>query len=410
MTKISPLAPKRFPDMPHVPGVRVAGAACGLKRTRSPDLFLAELDTGTTVAGVFTRSRCFSAPVAWCREALSRKRVRAIVVNSGNANAFTGLAGDRMVARTVKAAAKMFKCPEKEIFVASTGVIGEPVPPGYVAGKLTGMKNRLAPKAWAKAAKAIMTTDTFAKGATRQAMIGGVPVTLNGIAKGSGMVAPDMATMLSFIFTDAAIPATVLQKLLVRATSRSFNSITVDSDTSTSDTVLICATGKGEKHRKVVSPGDRHLRDFREKLDDLMQDLAQQIARDGEGAGKFVTIRVSGAASEKAARRIGLAVANSPLVKTAFAGGDANWGRVVMAVGKAGEKADRDLLSISMGGIAITRKGKIVRGYDEKPVTAHLKGREIMVEIDVGVGKGCATVWTCDLNRGYITINADYRS
>jgi glutamate N-acetyltransferase/amino-acid N-acetyltransferase len=410
MTKISPLAPKQFPVMPHVSGVQVAGAACGLKRVRSPDLFLAELDAGTSIAGVFTRSRCFSAPVAWCRKALSQKRTRAIVVNSGNANAFTGLAGDRMVAHTVKAGARIFKCPEKEIFVASTGVIGEPMPPGYVADKLPGIKKLLAPKAWEKAAEAIMTTDTFAKGATRQAMIGGVPVTLNGIAKGSGMIAPDMATMLSFIFTDAAIPAPVLQKLLAQATSRSFNSITVDSDTSTSDTVLLCATGKGPKHKKIVSLGDRHLRDFREKLDGLMRDLAQQIVRDGEGASKLVTLHISGAASEKAARRIGLSVANSPLVKTAIAGGDANWGRVVMAVGKAGEKADRDLLSISMGGIAITRKGKIVKGYDENPVAAHLKGREIMLEINVGVGKGCATVWTCDLTHGYITINTNYRS
>ncbi len=396
--------------MPDVPGVLVAGAACGLKRTRSPDLFLAELDAGTSIAGVFTRSRCFSAPVAWCRKVLPRERARAIIVNSGNANAFTGRAGDRTVMRTVKAAAKIFNSPEKEIFVASTGIIGEPLPPGYVASKLPDIKKRLTPRAWAMAAKAIMTTDTFAKGATRQAMIDGVPVVINGIAKGSGMIAPDMATMLSFIFTDATIPAPVLQKLLVRATSRSFNSITVDSDTSTSDTVLLCATGKGEPHRKVCSSSDRHLRDFRKKLEDLMQELARQIVRDGEGASKFVTIQISGGASEKAARRIGLAVANSPLVKTAIAGGDANWGRVVMAVGKTGEKVDRDLLSISMGGIPIARKGEIIKGYDEKPVAAHLKGREIMLEIDVGVGRGCSTVWTCDLTHDYITINADYRS
>ncbi|MBT4769533.1 MAG: bifunctional ornithine acetyltransferase/N-acetylglutamate synthase, partial [Rhodospirillaceae bacterium] len=288
MAKSSPLAPKRIPTLPEIAGLRVAGAACGLKKKKVPDLFLAELDPSATIAGVFTRSKCFSAPVAWCRQALKGGRARAIVVNSGNANAFTGLAGDRTVEHTVKRAARLFDCREKEVFIASTGVIGQPVAANYIASKLAGLKKRLAPNGWKGAASAIMTTDTFVKMATRQTQIDGVPITINGFAKGAGMIAPDMATMLGFIFTDAAIPAPILQKLLSRATDRSFNSITVDSDTSTSDTVLLCATGKGGKHRKVTSIS-RRLWAFREALEDLCRDLAQQIVRDGEGASKFIT-------------------------------------------------------------------------------------------------------------------------
>jgi len=410
MAKSSPLAPERTPTLPEIAGLRVAGAACGLKKKKVPDLFLAELDPGATIAGVFTRSKCFSAPVAWCRQALKGGRARAIVVNSGNANAFTGLAGDRTVENTVKAAARLFDCREKEVFIASTGVIGQPVPANYIASKLVGMKKRLDPKGWQDAARAIMTTDTFVKMATRHTQIDGVPITINGFAKGAGMIAPDMATMLGFVFTDATIPSKVLQKLLTRATDRSFNSITVDSDTSTSDTVLLCATGKGANHRKVTAATDRHLAAFRDALEDLCRDLAQQIVRDGEGASKFVTISVSGAASAKAARKIGLSIANSPLVKTAIAGEDANWGRIVMAVGKAGEKAERDRLAISMGGVQITRNGQLVKGYDEAPVAKHLKGQEVDIAVDIGVGRGKATVWTCDLTHGYIDINADYRS
>ncbi len=410
MAKSSPLAPKRIQTLPEIAGVRVAGGACGLKKKKVPDLFLAELDPGATIAGVFTLSKCFSAPVAWCRQALKGGRARAIVVNSGNANAFTGLAGDRTVENTVKRAARLFSCREKEVFIASTGVIGQPVPANYIASKLAAMKKRLDPKGWRDAARAIMTTDTFVKMATRNVEIDGVAVTINGFAKGAGMIAPDMATMLGFVFTDATIPSKVLQKLLTRASDRSFNSITVDSDTSTSDTVLLCASGKGAKHRKVTSVTDRHLVAFREALEDLCGDLARQIVRDGEGASKFVTISVSGAVSAKAARKIGLSIANSPLVKTAIAGEDANWGRIVMAVGKAGEKAERDRLAISMGGVQITRNGQLVKGYDEAPVARHLKGQEVDIAVDIGLGRGKATVWTCDLTHGYIDINADYRS
>ena len=410
MTARSPLAPDVFPTIPPIAGVRIGGAACGLKRNGMRDLFLAELKAGSTIAGVLTRSRCFSAPVAWCREALRGEKVRAIVVNSGNANAFTGLAGDRTVDATVAAAAGLFGCPETEIFVASTGVIGEPVPADHIASKLPVLQGALDSAAWEDAASAIMTTDTFPKAALRTARIGDTQVTLAGITKGSGMVAPDMATVLGFLFTDAKIPAAVLQKLLVKSADRSYNAITVDSDTSTSDTLLLCATGAGPQHGEVSAVGDRHLRDFRRALDELVVDLATQIVRDGEGAQKFITIDVSGAVSARAARRIGLAIANSPLVKTAIAGEDANWGRIVMAVGKAGEKADRDRLAIAMGGVSITEHGQLRADYDEAPVAEHLKGREVHITVDVGVGHGSARVWTCDLTHGYISINADYRS
>ena len=406
----SPLAPDSFPTIPPIAGLRIVGEACGLKKNGKRDLFMAELSPGSTIAGVFTRSRCFSAPVAWCRDALRGEKVRAIVVNSGNANAFTGLAGDRTVSETVGAAARLFDCPETEIFVASTGVIGEPVAANHIASKLPVLHSGLRPDAWADAAHAITTTDTFPKGGVRTARIGDTTVTLAGITKGSGMIAPDMATVLGFMFTDAKIPAPVLQKLLVDAADRSYNAITVDSDTSTSDTVLLCATGAGEPHEAVRSVTDRHLRDFRRALSELIIDLATQIVKDGEGAQKFITIDVAGAASARAARRIGLSIANSPLVKTAIAGEDANWGRIVMAVGKAGEKADRDRLSIAMGGVSITENGQLRDGYDEAPVAEHLKGRDVHIAVDVGIGRGKARVWTCDLTHGYISINADYRS
>jgi glutamate N-acetyltransferase/amino-acid N-acetyltransferase len=370
---------------------------------------LAELAPGSTIAGALTRSLCPSAPVDWCRHALKGGRVRAIVVNSGNSNAFTGAAGDRTVAATVAAASSLFDCKDTEVFVASTGVIGQPMPPDTVANALPALARILKRSGWNAGAEAIRTTDTFAKAVTRTTTIGDVPVTINGIAKGSGMIAPDMATMLAFLFTDAAIPAAVLQKLVDRAVRRSFNSITVDSDTSTSDTVLFAATGKA-KHAALRHAGDRILKDFRRAVEDAMTELAQLIVRDGEGASKFVTIHVHGAHSDGAARRIGLAIANSPLVKTAIAGEDANWGRIVMAVGKAGERADRDRLGIAIGGVPITRDGQIVAGYDETPVALHMKGRDIDVDIDIGLGKGKWTVWTCDLTHGYIDINGSYRS
>lgn len=396
--------------MPPVAGVAVGGIAAGLKTQAGvKDLFVATLSAGATIAGVFTRSRCPSAPVDWCRRILGHGKVRAIVVNSGNANAFTGTAGDRTVAETAKAAASLFDCSEEEVYQASTGVIGVPVPADHIGRTLPNAAAAVSQSGWRDAAEAIRTTDTFAKAGTRTALIDGVPVTLSGIAKGSGMIAPDMATMLAFVFTDARLPAPVLQACLNRANATSFNAITVDSDTSTSDTLLLAASGQAE-HGAVTSAQDRRLRSFRAALDDLCQDLAKQIVRDGEGAQKLIEITVSGAKSAVSARRVGLAIANSPLVKTAIAGEDANWGRIVMAVGKAGEPADRDQLSIAVGGVPITRKGQPVQGYDEAPVAAHMKGREVAIAVDLGIGRGRSTVWTCDLTHGYISINADYRS
>jgi glutamate N-acetyltransferase/amino-acid N-acetyltransferase len=406
---VSPLAPASSPALPKISGVRLTGAAVGLKKNGSRDLMLAILDPGTTIAGAVTRSLCPSSAVEWCREALKGGKARVLVVNSGNANAFTGNAGDRTNQATVDAAVALFDCKPHEVFIASTGVIGQPVPSGHIAGALPKLKAALKATGWCAAAEAIRTTDTFAKMVTRTAAIGGVTVTINGIAKGSGMIAPDMATMLGFLFTDAAIPADVLQEIVHRAVKRSFNAITVDSDTSTSDTVLFAATGAA-KNPKVHSAGDKHLKGFRAAVESAMIELAQLIVRDGEGASKFVTIQVRGAASNGAARRIGLAIANSPLVKTAIAGEDANWGRIVMAVGKAGEKADRDRLAIAIGGVQITHRGQVVDGYDETPVATHMKGREIDIAVDLHIGKGKSTVWTCDLTHGYIDINGSYRS
>jgi glutamate N-acetyltransferase / amino-acid N-acetyltransferase len=409
MAEVSPLAPERFPELPPIPGVRLAAYAAGIRYTGRNDMMLAELAPGSAIAGVFTRSLTAGPPVLWCQACLSGGRARAIVVNSGNANVFTGRTGQEAVLATATAAAKLFRCEPKEVFISSTGVIGEPPPAEKIVDALPKIAPSLAAEAWEPAARAIMTTDTFPKGATATATIAGTEVRLNGFAKGSGMIGPDMATMLAYVFTDAALPAAVLQPLLSAAAVRSFNSITVDGDTSTSDTVLLCATQQA-RHAPVASPTDRRLGEFRRALDRVMIDLAQQIVRDGEGAEKFVTIEVSGAASARAARRIGLAIGNSPLVKTALSAGDANWGRIVMAVGKAGEKADRDLLSISIGGIQIAAQGGPVPGYDEAPVTEHMKGRNIRIDVDIGIGRGRATVWTCDLTHGYVDINGSYRS
>jgi len=406
---VSPLAPARFPDLPPLAGVRLASMAAGLKKTGAADLMLAELAPGTAVAGVLTRSRCPSAPVEWCRRALAGGRGRALVVNSGNANAFTGTAGDTTVEQTVAATAALFDCAPEEVYVASTGVIGVPVSPGHIGGRLPELGRRLAADGWPGAAEAIRTTDTFAKGASATARIGDATVTINGFAKGSGMIAPDMATMLAFAFTDARLPADVLRPLLKAGADRSFHCITVDGDTSTSDTLLLAATGQAD-HPAVDDHRDRRLADFRRALDAVLIDLAQQVVRDGEGAQKFVEIAVRGAVSNPSARRIGLSIANSPLVKTAIAGEDANWGRIVMAVGKAGEPADRDRLGIAIGGVPITEHGQIVPGYDERPVARHMRGRDIAIAVDIGLGRGRATVWTCDLTHGYISINADYRS
>jgi glutamate N-acetyltransferase / amino-acid N-acetyltransferase len=406
---VSPMAPERFPDLPPIEGVRLATAHCGIRYKGRTDLMVAVLDRGTTVAGVFTRSLMPGAPVDWCRRILRHGKARAIVVNSGVANVFTGRQGLRVVEATARAAAREIGCKPNEVYVSSTGVIGEKLPGEKITAALPASIAAASGSGWADAARAIMTTDTFPKGASRVCRIAGTAVTINGFAKGSGMLAPDMATMLAYVFTDAALPAPVLQALLKSATERSFNSITVDGDTSTSDTVLLCATGKAG-HRRVSAAGDPRLKEFRRALDEVMIDLAQQIVRDGEGAQKFITIRVSGAASSRAARRIGLAIGNSPLVKTAFAAGDANWGRIVMAVGKAGEKADRDKLAISVGGVRIAAKGAAVEGYDEAPVARHMAGRDIEVAIDLGIGSGRAEIWTCDLTHRYIDINGSYRS
>ncbi len=406
----SPLAPATSSHLPALAGVRLSARACGVRYKDRPDVCLIEFAAGSTIAGVLTRSLCPSAPVDWCRQALKGGKARAILVNSGNANAFTGRLGKASVDRSVKAAAAALGCGRAEVFVASTGVIGEPLPDERITAALPALLAEVGGDRWADAAAAIMTTDTFPKLATRTARIGGVEVRINGIAKGSGMIAPDMATMLAFVASDAKLPASVLRSLLKQASERSFNCTTVDGDTSTSDTLLLVATGAGPAHARIASAGDRRLADFRAKLDDLMVDLACQVVRDGEGASKFVTIDVSGAASDPAARRIGLAVANSPLVKTAIAGADANWGRIVMAVGKAGEKANRDRLRISIGGVKVASQGQRVAGYDEAPVALHMKGNEIAIALDVGVGRGRARVWTCDLTHGYIDINADYRS
>ncbi|MBT4934007.1 MAG: bifunctional glutamate N-acetyltransferase/amino-acid acetyltransferase ArgJ [Rhodospirillaceae bacterium] len=404
MSEISPLAPDHFPSLPALDGVRLGAGEAGIRYQGRNDLMVVEMAANTTVAGVFTRSLTASAPVEWCRKALSGGQAQVLIVNSGNANAFTGQAGVYSVERTVEAAADLFSCRPSKVFVASTGVIGETLADDKLTAALPGLEGSLDGDNWHDAAQAIMTTDTFSKGASRTAMIGDVEVTINGIAKGSGMIAPDMATMLAFVFTDADIPADTLQELLAAGSEKSFNAITVDSDTSTSDTLMLFATAKAGNN--TTAPLD----DFTAKLDELLIDLAGQVVRDGEGATKFISVTVNGAADDGAAKRIGLCIANSPLVKTAIAGEDANWGRIVMAVGKAGEKADRDKLAIDIGGIRVAADGMVVPGYDETPVAEHMKGAEIDILVDVGIGDGNATVWTCDLTHGYITINADYRS
>ena len=405
----SPLAPARFPALPTLAGVRLASGNCGIRYKGRADLLLVELAPGTTAAGVYTRSSMPSAPVMWCKTINARGRARAIVVNSGNANAFTGKVGDASVRRTVEGVRKLFGCAAHEVYVASTGVIGEPLPDEKITANLAALGARLSARAWPEAAAAIMTTDTFPKAATRTAKIAGTKVAINGIVKGSGMIAPNMGTMLGFVFTDARLPAPVLRALIARACDRSFNATTVDGDTSTSDTVVLCATGQA-RHRAVTSAANGHLKDFTVALDAVMRDLAQQVVRDGEGARKFIAITVKGAASDISARRVGLAIANSPLVKTAIAGEDANWGRLVMAVGKSGEPARQDKLGIRIGGVQVAKAGLRVPKFDEAPVARHMKGREIDIAIELGMGRGEAVVWTCDLTHGYISINADYRS
>jgi len=405
---VSPLAVP-LPELPPLPGVLLGAVEAGIRYRGRTDVVLIEVPAGSTAAGVFTSNKCPGAPVDWCRGALKGGKARLLVVNAGNANVFTGRAGRQACVATAEAAAALVGCPPRQVMIASTGVIGEVLPHEKLVAALPALHASLRDDAWEAAARGIMTTDTFPKASTHTARIGETEVRITGIAKGSGMIAPDMATMLCFVFTDAKIPATALQALLKKSTDRSFNCTTVDSDTSTSDTVLLIATGHA-KHPRVPAEGGAVLADFARALDAVLMDLALAVVRDGEGAQKLVRIDVTGATTARSAKRIGLAVANSPLVKTAIAGEDANWGRIVMAVGKAGEPADRDRLSIGVGGVWMARDGGVVPGYDEAPVTAHMKGREVEIAIDIGLGRGKATVWTCDLTHGYIDINGSYRS
>ena len=407
---VSPFSPARLPELPTIDGVRLAAAEAGIRYLNRKDLLLVRFDPAAAVAGVFTRSRCASAPVEWCRERLKVGRARALVVNSGNANAFTGMAGIEAAARTAEAAAKAVGCGPDEVFLASTGVIGEPLDPAPFEQHLGRLAGEASAGAFEEGARAIMTTDTYPKLATRSLDLSGRRVQLNGIAKGSGMIAPDMATMLGFLFTDAFVPERVLQELLQAAVERSFNAISVDGDTSTSDTVLLFATGAAAAGGDAVATGEPAYGAFSAALEELCLDLAHQIVRDGEGCTKFVKVEVSGAESDASAKRVAASIANSPLVKTAMAGGDANWGRIVMAVGKAGEPADRDRLSIWFGPHQVAANGERSPSYSEDAVSAYMRQRELALRVDLAIGAGQAVMWTCDLTQDYIAINADYRS
>ncbi|WP_170606425.1 bifunctional glutamate N-acetyltransferase/amino-acid acetyltransferase ArgJ [Ruegeria arenilitoris] len=405
ITKVSPLAPAGFPELPSIDGVRFATVEAGVRYRGRTDVMLAVLDPGTSIAGVFTRSATRAAPVLDCQEKIggANDKPAAILVNSGNANAFTGQYGQTSVTELTQAVAKATGVPIERVFTSSTGVIGEPLPHDRIVSQLEALKSRLSRHAIEDAARAIMTTDTFPKGASTKVEIGGKTVSIAGIAKGSGMIAPDMATMLVYIFTDAVVKQSELQSLLSTQTDRTFNCITVDSDTSTSDTLLLCATGASG----VDVTGSA---EFAQALETVMLDLAQQVVRDGEGATKFVEVRVTGAVSDGDAKVHGSAIANSPLVKTAIAGEDPNWGRVVMAIGKSGAAADRDKLSISFGDILVAENGWVSPGYREEDAADYMKGQDLVIAVDLGLGDGASTVWTCDLTHGYIEINADYRS
>ncbi|MES0812973.1 bifunctional glutamate N-acetyltransferase/amino-acid acetyltransferase ArgJ [Roseibium sp. SCPC15] len=411
-TTVSPLAPKSYPDMPEIDGVQFATAEAGIKYEGRTDVLLVTVSEETTVAGVFTKSKCSSAPVDWCKDKLPGGKARALLVNSGNANAFTGKKGRASVELSADIVANSLGCAKDEIYLASTGVIGEPLPAEKFSRVIEELKNAQDGANWLDAAKAIMTTDTYPKVATSTVELDGETVTINGIAKGAGMIAPDMATMLSFVFTDAAIAPDVLQDLLSGETGGSFNAVTVDSDTSTSDTVLFFATGSAAAKgvAPVTSLDDPRVSVLRAALGDVMLDLAHQIVRDGEGARKFVEVRVEGAESNSSAKTIALSIANSPLVKTAVAGEDANWGRVVMAVGKAGEPADRDRLAIWFGDIRVAVEGERDPDYSEEAASAVMQQEDIFLRVDLGLGDGVATVWTCDLTKEYVAINGDYRS
>jgi glutamate N-acetyltransferase/amino-acid N-acetyltransferase len=409
-TAVSPLAPTQVPDMPAIAGVRLATAEAGIRYKNRTDVLLILFDPGTTAAGVFTRSKCPSAPVEWCRAILKSGKARALVVNSGNANAFTGRSGRTATRLTAEIAAKAAGCKPPEVFLASTGVIGEPLDATKFAPVMQGLTERARAGDFLAAARAIMTTDTFPKLATATAKIGKAKVTLCGIAKGAGMIAPDMATMLSFVFTDAAIAAPALQAMLKEGVADTFNAVTVDGDTSTSDTLMMFATGQAEDAPRIARAGDPRLKAFKKALHQVLAKLSEQVARDGEGARKLVEITVEGAVSNASARRIAMSIANSPLVKTAIAGEDANWGRVVMAVGKAGEPANRDKLSISFNGIRVAKSGARDPSYNEQEVSEAMKAPKVQIKVALGLGKGRDRVLTCDLTKEYVAINGDYRS
>ncbi|MFD0982171.1 bifunctional glutamate N-acetyltransferase/amino-acid acetyltransferase ArgJ [Tropicimonas aquimaris] len=409
---VSPLAPARFPDLPVVAGVEFAAVAAGVRYPGRTDVMLARLAPGSTVAGVFTRSATRSAPVLDCQAKLSVESAgttgAAILVNSGNSNAFTGSAGEGSVQAICEAVSAAAGVPQERVFTSSTGVIGERLPHDRITAKVGELVSALAADGIEKAARAIMTTDTFPKGAEAIVETSAGPVRIAGIAKGSGMIAPDMATMLVYIFTDAAVPQPVLQSMLSGLTDVTFNAITVDSDTSTSDTLLLAATGQsGAAITKADSADGRA---FSEALHGVMLDLAKQVVRDGEGASKFVEVQVTGAVSDADAKKVAMAIANSPLIKTAIAGEDPNWGRVVMAVGKSGAEADRDRLSIRFGDILVAENGWVAGSYNEAAGATYMKQAELVIGVDLGLGSGSFTAWTCDLTHGYISINADYRS
>jgi glutamate N-acetyltransferase/amino-acid N-acetyltransferase len=407
---LSPLAPKTYPALPPIAGVRFATIAAGVRYSGRTDVMMALFEKPAAVAGVFTRSKCPSAPVDWCREHLKGGKARALIVNSGNANAFTGGVGAAAVAQVADGAAQAIGASPNEIFMASTGVIGEPLEATRITRVIEALVDDARKDGLADAAKAIMTTDTYPKIATARVKLGNSEVVINGIAKGAGMIAPDMATMLAYVFTDADVAPGALQTMLSKSVEGSFNAITVDSDTSTSDTLMIFATGAAKDAVRIEDAADPRAAQFRRALDKLLRNLAQQVVRDGEGARKFITVKVEGAATRKAAKRIALSIANSPLVKTACGGEDANWGRVVMAVGKAGEKAERDKLDIYFGKTRVARQGLRDAAYDEAATSAYMKGDSIEITADLGIGRGRATVWTCDLTKEYVAINGDYRS
>jgi glutamate N-acetyltransferase/amino-acid N-acetyltransferase len=410
--KVSPLAPAQFPELPNIEGVKLAAAEVGIRYRGRPDVMLALLDPNTRIAGVFTRSLTRSAPVDWCAHNLSHNgKARAIVANAGNANAFTGKIGADSVCSVAKATAEAVGCKSSEVFIASTGVIGEPLDPAPIIRALPKLMSTAAPDRWKDAARAILTTDTFPKIVTVPASYGGKEIRINGFAKGSGMIAPDMATMLAFFFTDAEVPQDVLQELLSAVVATTFNCITVDGDTSTSDTVLFAATGAaGAGPKNLNDMRDPKFKGFAQAFARAAEELAHLVVKDGEGAEKFVTITVKSAATWKEARQIGMSIANSPLVKTAIAGEDANWGRIVAAVGKSGARAERDRLAINIGGRMVASKGQRDPSYHEDDIARHMKGRLIDIEVDVGVGVETATVWTTDLTHRYIDINGSYRS